>query len=213
MSLMIRLALLTAIVAGGAWMIATHGHARPPSFGMDRSHAMLASWRADSTLRRPPLVGRSAGISAPLRLIGDVGFNVRAALDANHGALRAVTIPPGATWSFNAAVGDPRRLSLRTVSGVYGGGWCDLASRYVQAVRPILPPEAVQFVNHVQTNGVRLPDVADHDAVAIWNIDGQPGSFGGRLDLLITNVHATALRLIVVAGSAPETIVVHARLD
>ncbi|MGB9752704.1 MAG: hypothetical protein C0183_20400 [Roseiflexus castenholzii] len=150
------------------------------------------------------------GESAPLSLRGDVGYNVRAALDARNGALRDVIIRPGETWSFNASVGSPARVNVRVVAGVPGGGWCDLASRYVQALRPVLPHEAFAFPNHVRTAGVGLLNVADEDAVAIWNIDGQPGSFGGRQDLQITNTTDTTLRLVVVEGALPDQIVVRA---
>lgn len=150
------------------------------------------------------------GESAPLSLAGDVGHNVRAALDANNGALRNVTIRPGETWSFNASVGLPAHIHVRVVAGVPGGGWCDLASRYVQALRPALPPEAFAFPNHVRTTGIGLLHVADEDAVAIWNIDGQPGSFGGRQDLQITNTTNGTLRLVVVEGPAADQIVVRA---
>ena len=152
------------------------------------------------------LVGESAALS----LAGDVGYNVRAALDASNGALRDVTIRPGETWSFNASVGSPAHIRVRVVAGVPGGGWCDLASRYVQALRPVLPPEAFAFPNHVHTAGIGLLNVANEDAVAIWNIDGQPGSFGGRQDLQITNTTNTALRLEVVEGPLPDQIVVRA---
>ncbi len=133
--------------------------------------------------------------SAPLSLAGDGGFNVRSALDASGGALRNVEIAPGATWSFNAAVGDPSVVPIRTVGGVPGGGWCDLASRYVQAVRPILPNSAIRFVNHVASNGIRLAGVADDDAVSIWNVDGRPGSDGQSQDLEITNTLDAPLHL------------------
>ncbi|MCS6939719.1 MAG: hypothetical protein RMJ55_17440 [Roseiflexaceae bacterium] len=150
------------------------------------------------------------GESAPLSLAGDVGYNVRAALDARNGALRNVTIRPGETWSFNASIGPPAHIRVRVVAGVPGGGWCDLASRYVQALRPALPPEAFVFPNHVRTTGIRLLNVADEDAVAIWNIDGQPGSFGGRQDLQITNTTNATLQLVVVEGPAADQIVVRA---
>lgn len=133
--------------------------------------------------------------SVPLSLAGDGGFNVRSALDASGGALRNVEIAPGATWSFNAAVGDPGAVPIRTVGGVPGGGWCDLASRYVQAVRPILPNSAIRFVNHVASNGIRLAGVADDDAVSIWNVDGRPGSNGQSQDLEITNTLDAPLHL------------------
>jgi len=42
--------------------------------------------------------------------------------------------------------------------------------------------------------GIGLTDVADEDTVAIWNIDGQPGSDGTRGDLQITNTLDAPLR-------------------
>jgi hypothetical protein len=149
--------------------------------------------------------------SVPLSLAGDVGFNVLSALGARDGALRSVTIRPGETWSFNATIGSPAYVDVRTISGVPGGGWCDLASRYVQAVRPLLPREAVQFVNHVTTAGIRIADVADDDAVSIWNIDGRAGSAGPSQDLEITNTLNTPLHLQVV-DQPDQQIVVQAAL-
>ena len=136
-----------------------------------------------------------SGTSVPLSLAGPVGLNISAALDASSGALRDVMIAPGATWSFNAAVGDPGKVVVQTVGGVPGGGWCDLAARYVQAVRPLLAPDAIRFVNHVTTSGISLANVSTEDAVSIWNIDGQAGSSGSRQDLEITNTLAHPLHL------------------
>lgn len=149
--------------------------------------------------------------SVPLSIAGDVGFNVLSALGASNGALRSVTIRPGETWSFNASIGSPANVAVRTIGGVPGGGWCDLASRYVQAVRQLLPPEAVQFVNHVTTAGIRIADVADDDAVSIWNIDGQAGSVGQSQDLQITNTLSAPLHLQVV-DQPDQQIVVQAAL-
>jgi hypothetical protein len=134
---------------------------------------------------------QAAGKSVPLTTQGDVGFNVLAALDASGGALRDVTIAPGATWSFNATVGNPAGIEIRTVGGVPGGGWCDLAARYVQAVRPLLPSEAIRFPHH----GIALADVAWEDAVSIWNIGGQAGSQNGAQDLELTNTLSHPIRL------------------
>jgi hypothetical protein len=145
--------------------------------------------------------------SVPLSIAGDVGFNILSALGARDGALRSVTILPGETWSFNATIGSPANVAVRTVAGVPGGGWCDLASRYVQAVRPLLPREAVQFVNHVTTAGIRIADVADEDAVSIWNIDGQAGSVGQSQDLEITNMLNIPLYLQVVDQSDQQIVV------
>jgi hypothetical protein len=137
---------------------------------------------------------RAVASSVPLGMAGDVGFNIRAALDASGGALRQVTIQPGETWSFNAAVGSPANVEVRSVGGIPGGGWCDLASRYVQAARTLLPDSAIRFRNHVASTGIGLTDVADEDTVAIWNIDGQPGTDGTRGDLQITNTLDAPLR-------------------
>jgi hypothetical protein len=145
--------------------------------------------------------------SVPLSIAGDVGFNVLSALGARDGALRNVTIRPGETWSFNAAIGSPANVAVRTIGGVPGGGWCDLASRFVQAVRPLLPREAVQFVNHVTTSGIRLADVADDDAVSIWNIDGQAGSVGQSQDLQITNTLNTPLHFQVIDQGDQQIVV------
>jgi hypothetical protein len=169
---------------------------------------------ANSVLAASPAISGFAQAntsSVPLSIAGDVGFNVLSALGARDGALRSVTILPGQTWSFNATIGSPANVAVRAVGGVPGGGWCDLASRYVQAVRPLLPREAVQFVNHVTTAGIRLADVADDDAVSIWNIDGQAGSAGQSQDLQITNTLNTPLYLQVV-DQPDQQIVVQAAL-
>lgn len=145
--------------------------------------------------------------SVPLSIAGDVGFNVLSALGAQGGALRNVEIRPGETWSFNATVGSPAYVEIRTVGGVPGGGWCDLASRYVQAVRPLLPPDAVRFVNHVTTSGIRIADVADDDAVSIWNVNGQAGSSGQSQDLEITNTLSAPLRFQVLEQPDQQIVV------
>ena len=196
--------------------------------GQSASPALISTWLpgqpyvADTALAAvnfaPPQaiaavaqVAQPETSSVPLTIAGDVGFNVLSALGASNGALRSVTIRPGETWSFNATIGSPANVAVRTVGGVPGGGWCDLASRYVQAVRPLLPPDAVQFVNHVTTAGIRIADVADDDAVSIWNIDGQAGSVGQSQDLQITNTLSAPLHLQVV-DQPDRQIVVQAAL-
>jgi hypothetical protein len=132
------------------------------------------------------LLGPGEGAaSAFLPLPGDGPFrlNVVAALEANGGALQNVVIPPGGSWSFNRSVGNPGVLTLTTIAGVYGGGWCDLASRYVMALRPLLPAEQINFVRHRDATGIGLAGVADADAVAIWNTNNR----GGEQDLLVRN--------------------------
>jgi hypothetical protein len=185
--------------------------------GRSASPALISAWMPrppaaeDSVLAAAPQaitgVAQADTSSVPLSLVGDVGFNVLSALDARDGALRSVTIRPGETWSFNATIGSPTYVEVRAISGVPGGGWCDLASRYVQAVRPLLPREAVRFVNHVTTAGIRLADVADDDAVSIWNIDGQAGSVGQSQDLEITNTLSAPLHLQVIEQGDQQIVV------
>jgi transcriptional regulator with XRE-family HTH domain len=146
----------------------------------------------------PPTASLTATPAAPritalLPLPPDGSFrqNVLAALMANRSALQHVVVPPGDTWSFNRAVGDPDLLDLAPIGGVYGGGWCDLASSYVLALRPLLPQDALVFTRHVDATGYGLVGIADDDAVAIWNTNG--GS--GEHDLL---VHNTSDRMIVI---------------
>jgi len=193
--------------------------------GQSSSSASISPWlprqsaadsfaaAANSALAAPPAIAGLAQAapagtrSVPLSIAGDVGFNVLSALSARGGALRKVTIGPGETWSFNATIGSPANVDVRTIGGVPGGGWCDLASRYVQAVRPLLPREAVQFVNHVTTSGIRIADVADDDAVSIWNIDGQAGSAGQSQDLQITNTLKSPLMLQVIEQPDQQVVV------
>ena len=205
-------ALLGVFVASLLVLIGLGGGATSPS--------LISTWQGQpapiASGEQPALAANAEAItgqarastsSVPLSLAGDVGFNVLSALGARGGALRSVIIHPGETWSFNATVGSPANVEVRTISGVPGGGWCDLASRYVQAVRPLLPRDAVKFINHVTTAGIRLADVADDDAVSIWNIDGQAGSAGQSQDLEITNTLAAPLHLQVVEHDDQQIVV------
>jgi hypothetical protein len=119
----------------------------------------------------------------PLPADGPFHHNVVAALEANNGALQHVLIPPDAVWSFNRTVGDTNLLQLEPVYGVYGGGWCDLASRYTMVLRPLLPPESFEFIRHIDSTGFGLEGVPDEDAVVIWNSNG----VDGEQDLRIHN--------------------------
>lgn len=141
----------------------------------------------------------ATGVSAPITVDGsDFGQNVRAALGANGGALQRIVIQPGTSWSFNETIGDPGVLDLRTVSGVLGGGWCDLASRYVQALRPILPPSAIVFPLH----GVALNQVSYEDSVVIWS----NGTRGGQ-DLIVTNTLDRPIVLTAENADAAQVVV------
>jgi hypothetical protein len=149
----------------------------------------------------PPEAPSASGAAAPqensvfMPLPADGSFhqNIAAALEANNGALQHVVIPPDGTWSFNRSIGDPDLLPLDSVYGVYGGGWCDLASRYTMVLRPFLPPESFDFIRHVDSTGFGLEGVSDDDAVVIWNSNGG----GDEQDLRIHNTSGRTIRISV----------------
>jgi hypothetical protein len=138
---------------------------------------VIASQRHTAVLRLP--------LSGPFRQ------NVLAALAANGGALQHVAVPPGHSWSFNRAVGDPDQLKLTAINGVDGAGWCNLASYYVLALRPFLPHDSLVFTRHVDATGFGLQNIEDDVAVAIWNTNGGDD----ERDLVI---HNTSGRMIVI---------------
>jgi hypothetical protein len=92
--------------------------------------------------------------------------------------LSSVTLPPGATWSFNETVGHPDMYPLITAGGVYGGGWCDLASRYAETAR------ILGLAREFPLHSTPLLEVERQDNVSIWNMDG---SATQEQDLRITN--------------------------
>lgn len=115
-------------------------------------------------------------------LAGDIGINVRAALNANGGALMAFDIAPGDTWSFGRSIAPISALGHLPVvcgpAGCYaGGGWCDLAAMYVR-VADQLGVES-HFPTHGGISDTRFPGILLDE----W---GQGG------DLTITNT-TTAL--------------------
>lgn len=181
--------MLALAAIGLAWLIGGIGNQSQVEMSRWRNSpaAQLATDAGGATLLngQARLIAGEAGSVAMLPLPSDGPFrlNVVTALEANGGALQRVLLPPGGRWSFNRAVGDPGVLRLATINGIYGGGWCDLASRYVMALRPFLPPEALVFPRHRDVAGISLVGVADDDAVAIWNTNNS----GGEQDLVITN--------------------------
>jgi vancomycin resistance protein YoaR len=79
-----------------------------------------------------------ASYSLAYVLQGDVGVNVRAALNANNGAIREFIINPGETWSFGRSIAPisamgylPKVYSPPTGQWVEGGGFCDVSSMYL----------------------------------------------------------------------------------
>lgn len=136
-----------------------------------------------------PALPADHSVTMPLPSSGPFHQNVMVALEANGGGLQHIVIAPGEMWSFNRTVGDPGSLDLAALNGIYGGGWCDLASYYVVVLRPLLPLEAFHFTRHVDATGFGLAGIADADAVAIWNTNGAPG----EQDLVVHNIRQEAI--------------------
>jgi hypothetical protein len=113
-------------------------------------------------------------ISSPLPSGTAIEHNIQQILPV----LEEFTIYPGETWSFNEAVGHPDKYQLETVYGIYGGGWCDLASRYAEVARK--HGLLLEFKLH----STPLLGVERQDNVSIWNEDG---SGTQEQDLRITN--------------------------
>jgi hypothetical protein len=153
-------------------------------------HKVVNEWRS---------VHKPEFSSPPLDIRGEMGYNIEIALNANNGALRSVIIRPGETWSFNQTIGHPKNLPrMYYIAGVYGGGWCDLAGRYVQVGRQLgLTPT---FEQH---GGVALSGLSVADSPYIWNIDGTAGNFNGAQDLLLRNntLNTVTLKAIKVGDS------------
>lgn len=175
------------------------------------TQAGLTRWQPDGTPAEPVIAGIAVPFASgtsdsflPLPSSGPFRQNVAAAIEASNGALQRVVLAPGERWSFNRTVGDPGPLQLATVGGVYGGGWCDLASQYVIALRPLLPPEAIVFPRHRDVAGIGLSGIADEDAVSIWNTNNS----GAEQDLVITNT--TERPILITASLGDSGVVVRA---
>jgi hypothetical protein len=144
-----------------------------------------ALWRSDwaashygggvgwPTVSLPNNLARATGPAYLLQ--GDVGTNVRAALEANGGALQSFRIEPGATWSFGQSIAPISAMGrLATVAGVYAGGWCDLSAEYLKVAQQLALE--VHYIQHI---GVSPP------FPSIWLNEWGEGESGQ--DLLITN--------------------------
>jgi hypothetical protein len=150
--------------------------------------------------------GNAQAVSAPIttNTADSFGLNVKAALDANNGALRNVVINDGERWSFNKSIGNPDQLKLLWVSGVYGGGWCDLACRYVQALKGLglrithgadMDSNDIVFLQH---GGIALNNCTVAESPYIWSKGAQAGFDSGRQDLIVNNRTGKTIHLIVV---------------
>lgn len=148
--------------------------------------------------------GDAQSVSAPITADrgNDFGYNVAQALDNSNGALRNVTIKNGEQWSFNEAMGVPSD-DLKWVSGVWGGGWCDLACRYVQALKGLglhithgtqLDADDIVFLQH---GGIHLNNCTVDESPYIWSA-GYKGFDNAMQDLIVNNRTGKTIRLIAV---------------
>lgn len=129
--------------------------------------------------------GEASDSTSGYILQGDVGVNVRAALNANGNKMRDFTIQPGETWSFGHTLAPVSALGdLPTVCGPAGcfpgGGWCDLAAIYMRTADKMGMPTA-----YPQHGGISYP----FPGILVDN-DGNGG------DLKITNNRGKAVRFI-----------------
>lgn len=119
-------------------------------------------------------------MATPLAYDPKIAPNVHAILPV----LSTVTILPGESWSFNATIGNPDQYALVDAYGVYGGGWCDVASRYAELAR------VLQLDREFFLHSTPLNDVERIDNVSIWNSDGRVGQLQ---DLTIKNTKKFAI--------------------
>jgi len=147
---------------------------------IDTTHTLIDGWRSVNNAAR-----YAKSVSTPITTdVNDsFGYNVRAALDMNNNALRHVIIESGDTWSFNEALGKPNTFpTLKMVAGISGGGWCDLACRYIQVAKGL----GLHTV-YLQHGGIALNSCSLEDSPFIWTENGKRGFENGQQDLLITN--------------------------
>ncbi len=160
------------------------------------SKTLIQAWRSTN---KNILTKDAQALSTPITSdpSNDFGFNVHAALEAENEALKNVYIKNGEQWSFNETIGDPDDMGkLKTVSGQYGGGWCDLACRYVQVLQGLglriqhtyglepLPKNGdIVFIQH---GGKALFNCSVEESPYIWS-EGNKGFENGAQDLIINN--------------------------
>ncbi len=132
-------------------------------------------------------------ISAPIQANQNsaFGWNVKAALDANNGALRNVVIKDGEQWSFNETMGYVPNSELKAIVN-FGDGWCDLSCRYVQVFKglglkishsTITDENDIVFLQH---GGIALNSCSYDESPYIWS-NGTKGFKNGLQDLIINN--------------------------
>ncbi len=162
--------------------------------------------------------GKADALSAPITqdTSSAFGINVKAALDANNGALRHITIKDGEQWSFNATVGYVPNEKLAKIVN-YGDGWCDLSCRYVQVVHGLgLKISHGTDIEHgdivfLQHGGIALNNCSVDESPYIWS-NGTMGFDNGLQDLIINNRTGKTIKIAVV-DNEDNTATVIGRLE
>ena len=131
-----------------------------------------------------PQVQARASESLGYVLQGDVGVNVRAALNANGGALRHFTIQPGETWSFGHTIAPISAMGNLPVAcgpaGCFeGAGWCDLSWMYMSIAQQL--GMQVDFPQHIGVSkpfpGILLDENGNGGDLKITNTTDRPVTF------------------------------------
>ena len=134
---------------------------------------------------QPPAAQATASDSRSYVLQGDVGTNVRAALNANGGKMRNFTLQPGETWSFGKTIAPISAMGDLPVvcgpAGCYdGGGWCDLGAMFVRTADQLgLETHYPQHggVSDPQMPGLLFDEWGNGGDLTITNTTGQPVTF------------------------------------
>jgi len=162
---------------------------------------LISEWR---TTNKNIISGDYQALSAPIAANrdSDFGWNVKAALDANNGALRNVIIKDGERWSFNETMGDVPVTELKTIIHL-GDGWCDLSCRYVQVFHGLglhithgtdMDSDDIVFLQH---GGIALNNCTVEESPYIWS-NGTRGFDRGFQDLIINNRTGKTIKITVI---------------
>ncbi len=167
-------------------------------------HTVLSGWRSTNRIIN---TSDMQALSAPILETQDsaFGWNVRAALDANNGALRNITIKDGDQWSFNETMGSVPVSELKVIVNP-GDGWCDLACRYVQVFKALglrathgTKMDSNDLV-YLQHGGIALNSCTMADSPYIWS-NGTKGFDNGLQDLIVNNRTGKTIVVTVISNN------------
>lgn len=189
-------------------------YASPWGTNADNVQALYASALAEleqSPPAAPVDMAFAAQVSSStLTASGDFGTNVRAALNANGGAIQNFTIQPGETWSFGHSIAPISAMGyLPNVGGNPGGGWCDLGALYVEVADQLglesgVPPHGAGYGPRFP--GILLDENGNGADLTITNTRPEPIAFHVIIDGDTFRVEAGSVQADVPAtvGQASE---------